>query len=222
MTVSVPVLVALGVRADGQKVVLDVETLPSESTTAWSGFVESLLARGLHRPQLCVLDGTPGLRAAVGTSWPGLAVQRCVVHNLRNLERHAPQHAREELAADYHRIVEAESGPLARQASHACVAKGEKRLPKVAASLREAGEELLTFYRLPPSQWKCVRSTNAIERLNEEFRRRVKTQGALPTAQTAELLFYGLLLTGQIRRRLIDGGRQSSAISNALGTSAAA
>ncbi len=220
--VSVPVLVALGVRADGQKVVLDVETLTSESTTAWSGFVESLIARGLRRPQLCVLDGSPGLRAAVETNWPGLAVQRCVVHKLRNLERHAPQHAREELTADYHRITEAESGALARQAYHAFVAKWEKRLPKVVTSLREAGEELLTCSRLPSSQWKCVRSTNAIERLNEEFRRRVKTQGALPTAQTAELLFYGLLLTGQIRTRRIDGWREMLTISTALATTVAA
>jgi len=77
---------------------------------------------------------------------------------------------------------------LARQAYHAFVAKWEKCLPKVVTSLREAGEELLTFYRLPPSQWKCVHSTNAIERLNEEFRQRVKTQGALPAGQTAEML----------------------------------
>jgi transposase-like protein len=114
--VSVPVLVALGVRADGQQVIRDLETLTSESTTAWSGFLESLVARGLSRPRLGVIDGNPGLRAAVGTSWPGLAVQRCVVHKLRNLERHAPRHAREELTADYHRITEAESGTLARQA----------------------------------------------------------------------------------------------------------
>jgi transposase-like protein len=220
--VSVPVLVALGVRPDGQKVVLDLEMLTSESTTAWSGFLESLVARGLTRPQLCVLDGNPGLRAAVETSWPGIAVQRCVVHKLRNLERHAPQHAREELTADYHRITEAESGNLARQAYHSFLAKWDKRLPKVTASLREAGEELLTFYRLPPSQWKCVRSTNAIERLNEEFRRRVKTQGALPTAQTVEVLFYGLLVTGQIRMRRIDGWRQLPAIPAALTTTVAA
>lgn len=220
--VSVPVLVALGVRADGQKVILDLEALTSESTTAWSGFLESLVARGLRRPQLCVIDGNPGLRAAVETSWPGIAVQRCVVHKLRNLERHAPLHAREELTADYHRITEAESGALARQAYHAFVAKWEKRLPKVVTSLREAGEELLTFYRLPPSQWKCVRSTNAIERLNEEFRRRVKTQGALPTAQTAEGLLYGLLLTGQIRMRRIDGWQEMQAIPTALATTVAA
>ena len=220
--VSVPVLVALGVRPDGQKVVLDLETLISESTTAWSGFLESLVARGLARPQLCVIDGNPGLRAAVETTWPGMAVQRCAVHKLRNLERHAPAHAREELAADYHRIVEAESGLLARQSSQAFVAKWEKRLPKVVTSLREAGEELLTFYRLPPTQWKCARTTNVIERLHEEFRRRVKTQGALPTAQTAEVLLYGLLLTGQIKMRRIDGWQQISAIPAALATTEAA
>jgi len=220
--VSVPVLVALGVRADGQKVVLDLEALTSESTPAWSSFLESLIARGLRRPQLCVIDGNPGLRAALETSWPGLAVQRCVVHKLRNLERHAPRHAREELTADYHRIVEAESGALARQAYHAFVAKWEKRLPKVAASLREAGEELLTFYRLPPSHWKSARTTNVIERLNGEFRRRVKTQGALPTAETVEVLLYGLLLTGQIRMRRIDGWPHLGAIPTALATTAVA
>lgn len=141
---------------------------------------------------------------------------------MRNLERHAPRHAREELKADYHQIVYADSGSLARQASRAFVAKWEKRLPKVVASLREAGDELLPFYRLPASQWKSARTTNAIERLNGEFRRRVKPQGALPTAQTVEVLLYGLLLTGQIRMRRLDGWQQMSAIPAALATMAAA
>jgi len=205
---AVPVLVAVGVRADGQKVVLDLELLTSESTAAWQGLVESLIARGLRRPQLAVIDGNPGLRAAVEISWPGLAVQRCVVHKLRNLERHAPRHAHDELRADYHRIVYAESVTLARQATRAFLATWEKRAPKVAESLREAGDELLTFYRFPSSQWKALRTTNAIERLNGEFRRRVKTQGALPTAQAAEVLLFALLLTGQITMRRIDGWRQ--------------
>jgi transposase-like protein len=77
--------------------------------------------------------------------------------------------------------------------------------PKVAASLLEAGEELLTFYRFPASQWKALRTTNAIERLHAEFRRRVKTQGSLPDTQTAEVLLFGLLASGQIRMRRIDG-----------------
>jgi len=128
--VSVPVLVALAVRTDGQKVVLDLEALTSESTTAWGGFLESLIARGLRRPQLCVIDGNAGLRAALETSWPGIAVPRCVVHKLRTRERHAPRHARAELTADYHRMVEAESGALARQVSHASWPSGRNGCPR--------------------------------------------------------------------------------------------
>jgi transposase-like protein len=205
---AVPVLVALGVRADGQKVVVALELLTSESTAAWGGLLAGLAARGLNRPRLCVIDGSQGLRAAVEEQWPGLAVQRCTVHKLRNLERHVPRHALEEVREDYHRIVYAESLSAARRACSAFVAKWETRAPKVATSLQEAGEELLTFYRFPQAQWKALRSTNAIERLNEEFRRRVKTQGSLPNVHAAELLLFGLLHTDQIRMRRMDGWRE--------------
>jgi len=206
--VSAPVLVALGVRADGQKVVLALELLASESTAAWGGLVASVVRHGLRRPRLCVIDGSPGLRAAVEANWPGVAVQRCTVHKLRNLERHTPRHAVEEVRTDYHRIVYAESLPAAQQAYRAFVAKWSKLASKVAESLQEAGDELLTFYRFPKSQWKSLRTTNAIERLHGEFRRRVKTQGSLPNAQAAELLLFGLLTSGQIRMRRIDGWHQ--------------
>ena len=85
------------------------------------------------------------------------------------------------------------------------MAKWRKLAPKVAASLLEAGEELLTFYRFPESQWKALRTPNATERLHGEFRRRVKTQGALPDTQTAEVLLFCLLASGQIRMRRLDG-----------------
>ncbi len=126
--VSVPVLGTLGVRADGQKVVLELETLTSESTTAWCGFVESLIARGLPRPQLCVIDGHPGVCAAVETSWAGLDGPRCVVHKLRNLGRQAPRHAREARTADSHRLTvpspacwrDRPPAPLWPSGRHAC------------------------------------------------------------------------------------------------------
>jgi transposase-like protein len=89
-------------------------------------------------------------------NWPGTAVQRCTVHKLRNLERHAPRHALEEATKAYGEFI----------------SKWKKLAAKVVASLEEAGEELLTFYRFPKSQWKSLRTTNAIERLNGEFRRR--------------------------------------------------
>ena len=206
--VSAPVLVGLGVKADGQKVVLDLELLQSESTECWGGFVEGLIERGLKRPCLVILDGNKGLRAAVEKSWPGIKVQRCTVHKLRNLERHTPRHALEEVKTDYHRIIQAESLEQARKAYREFVLKWKKLAPKVVVSLEEAGEELLTFYRFPTSQWKSLRTTNAIERLNGEFRRRVKTQGSLPSAQAAELLLFGLIISGQIRMRRIDGWQE--------------
>jgi putative transposase len=203
--VSAPVLVALGVKADGQKVVLDLELLQSESSECWGGFIEGLVGRGLKRPCLVIIDGNKGLRAAVDKSWPGVEVQRCTVHKLRNLERHTPRHALEEVKSDYHRIIQAESLEQARKAYREFVLKWKKSAPKVVVSLEEAGEELLTFYSFPNSQWKSLRTTNAIERLNGEFRRRVKTQGSLPSAQAAELLLFGLIISGQIHMRRIDG-----------------
>ena len=206
--VSAPVLVALGVKADGQKVVLDLELMQSESGECWGGFVEGLVHRGLKRPRLVIIDGNKGLRAAVDKNWPGTQVQRCTVHKLRNLERHVPRHALEEVKSDYHRIIQAESLDQARKAYREFVLKWKKLAPKVVVSLEEGGDELLTFYSFPNSQWKSLRTTNAIERLNGEFRRRVKTQGSLPSAQAAERLLFGLIISGQIHMRRIDGWRE--------------
>jgi putative transposase len=75
----------------------------------------------------------------------------------------------------------------------------------VADSLEEAGDRLFTFTRLPRSQWKSARTTNAIERLHEEFKRRIKTQTVLPSAETAAMLFWALLASGQITMRKVDG-----------------
>jgi transposase-like protein len=85
------------------------------------------------------------------------------------------------------------------------VRKWKKRCPGVVASLEEAGDELLTVFAFPAEQWKCPRTTTVVERLNEEFRRRVKTQGSFPTEDAAMVLLYGLVATGQIKLRKIDG-----------------
>jgi transposase-like protein len=211
--ISVPVLVGLGVKEDGQKVILDLELLQSESSSCWEGFVEGLINRGLKPPCLAIIDGNKGLRAAMDKNWPGTAVQRCTVHKLRNLERHAPRHALEEVKSDYHRIVYAESLEQATKAYREFISKWKKLAAKVVVSLEEAGEELLTFYRFPKSQWKSLRTTNAIERLNGEFRRRVKTQSSLPDASAAERLLFGLIVSGQIQMRRIDGWRDLKQVS---------
>ena len=202
--VSVPVLVALGVLADGTKQLIAMELCTSESREAWHGLLAQLTARGLRAPKLCIVDGNPGLRGALDEVWPKTPVQRCVVHKLRNLERKAPAHALAAIKEDYHRIVHAASLAEARKAYAAFVRRWKKPCSGVVASLEEAGDELLSFFAFPAEQRKCLRTTNAIERLNEEFRRRVKTQGSLPTEDAAMVLLYGLVASGQITLRKID------------------
>lgn len=210
--VSLPVLGAVGVLPDGRKQLLALECCGGESAAAWRGFVEDLARRGLAAPLLCIIDGNPGLRGAVAEIWPSALVQRCCVHKLRNLERKAPKHAFAELRDDFHRITYAPSGELARAEITAFERKWTKRCPGVVRSLHEGGAELLTFFTFPRAQWKTLRTTNVIERLNGEFRRRVKTQSALPSEDTAVVLLFSLVASGQIRLRRIDGWRKIAAV----------
>ncbi len=210
--VSVPVLGAVGVRSDGGKYLLALELCSGESAAAWKGYLDDLVARGLRAPVLCIVDGNPGLRRAVGELWPRAAVQRCCVHKLRNLERKAPKHVLAEIRDDFHLIVYAASADAARIAYAAFERTWGKRCPGVVASLREGGGELLTFFSFPKAQWKTLRTTNVIERLHEDFRRRVKTQGSLPSEDAAVVLLFSLVASGQIKLRRIDGWRKIAAV----------
>jgi putative transposase len=210
--VSVPVLGVVGVLADGHKHLLALDLCGSESFAAWKGCLDDLVARGLRAPLLCIIDGNVGLRRAVGEAWPQAGVQRCAVHKLRNLERKAPKHALAELRDDFHRIVYATSADAARIAYAGFERTWAKRCQGVVTSLREGGDELLTFFTFPRAQWKTLRTTNTIERLHEEFRRRVKTQGSLPSETAALVLLFSLVASGQIKLRRIDGWRKIAAV----------
>src|SRR5881628_3143726 len=212
--VSVPVLGVIGVFPDGHKHLLALELCGGESFSAWKGRLDDLIARGLRAPLLAIIVGNAGLRRAVELVWPRAAVQRCCVHKLRNLERKAPKHALVEIRDDFHRIVYAANADTARAAYAAFKRKWAKRCPGVVMSLREGGDELLTFFTFPKGQWKTLRTTNTIERLHEEFRRRVKTQGSLPSEDAALTLLFGLVVSGQIKLRRIDGWRKIAAVLN--------
>jgi transposase-like protein len=127
------------------------------------------------------------------------------VHKLRNLERKAPKHALAEIRDDFHRIVYAANADAARRAYTAFERTWAKCCPGVVTSLCEGGDELFTFFRFPKAQWKTLRTTNTIERLHEECRRRVKTQGSLPSEDAALILLLSLVASGQIKLRRIDG-----------------
>lgn len=203
--VSLPVLVALGVKATGEKILLALVLAGAETGAAWQMLLEDLAARHVGLPRLIISDGNAGLKSALERIWPGVAHQRCSVHKLRNLLAKAPEHAQEAVHEDYNRIVYAPDRAAADQARDRFLAKWKKQCPSVAASLEEAGEELLTFYGFPASQHKSLRTTHAIERLQEEFRRRIKTQASLPSEKAALLLFFGLFASGQVKMRRIEG-----------------
>lgn len=144
--VKQPVLVALGVEASGEKVLLAMALAGRESADGWQSLLADLAARGLRPPRLAVSDGNAGLRAALGRVWPGMAHQRCTVHKLRNLEAKTPKHALDQEREDYRAIVYAPSRAEAERAHDRFLAKWRKLAPSVATSLEEAGDELLTFH----------------------------------------------------------------------------
>jgi putative transposase len=202
---AISLLVVIGVRADGQKVLLAVKAMGSESAEAWRAVLDDLIRCGLRRPEFLIVDGAPGLEAAIAAVWDGLPVQRCTVHKHRNLLAHAPERLHEEITADYNDMIYAATREEVEARRKAFIRKWRLKHRAVADSLQEAGDQLFTFTRLPPSQWKSVRTTNAIERLHEEFKRRIKTQTVLPSADTAAMLLWALLASGQIGMRKVDG-----------------
>ena len=202
---AISLLIALGIRRDGQKVVLAIKSMGGESEAAWRQLLDDLTARGMGKPELVIVDGGKGLEAALASLWDDVPVQRCTVHKERNLLAHAPKPLHEEIKADFNDMVHAKSGAEVLAKRKAFLAKWKLRCRGVADSLEEAGERLFTFLHYPPEQWRSLRTTNAIERLHEEFKRRIKTQCLLPCAGTAAMLFWALLASGQITLRKIDG-----------------
>ncbi|MFB3815581.1 MAG: transposase, partial [Terriglobales bacterium] len=141
--IALPVLVAIGVKRSGEKLLLALATGAAESGEVWQMLLEDLAARGVGNPARIISDSNAGLKAALRRVWPQVRHQRCTVHKLRNLLAKAPKHARAAVRQDYHAIVYAPSRSEAEQARRRFVSKWEKLAPSVAASLEEAGDELL-------------------------------------------------------------------------------
>jgi transposase-like protein len=203
--VRVPVLVTLGTRQNGERVVLDLRIAGDESGAAWGEVVNHLVKRQIGVPVLAVIDGGAGLAAALEKQWKKIEIQRCTTHKLRNLLAKAPVRLREELAEDYRRMIYADAAKQVAEQRASFRKKWRLKCAAVVDSLDEAGEQLFTFTKFPSSQWKALRTTNAIERINEEFRRRTKTQASLPGEEAVLLLMYGLLRSGHIRLRRMVG-----------------
>jgi putative transposase len=190
-----PVLVALGIRANGEKEIIDFLMASSESQTAWEGFLNDLYARGLTGEGLeqITIDGCAGLRAAIETVYPRIRVQRCWAHKLRNVLDHARKRDREEMKRGLQRIYEATTRWGACQAAVRFGARWVDEYPKAVRCLMRDLEELLSFFEFSDPQWRrATRTTNAIERRFVEVRRRTRPMGVFSDRTSIERIMYAL------------------------------
>lgn len=179
---SQAVLIAVGIDWDGRRQILGVEMANRESHSVWKTFLLGLRERGLSGVELVVADDHAGLRAAIREVLSEAAYQRCYVHFLRNALDHLPRKADDNCLQELRWLYDRRSVEEARRDLAAWIAKWEGRYPRLVAWAEETIEETLTFYRLPRQHHKHLKSTNMLERLNEEIRRRTYVVRIFPNA----------------------------------------
>jgi len=179
---SQAVLIAVGIDWDGRRQILSVEMANRESRSSWKEFLLGLRARGLHGVELVVADDHAGLRAAIREVLAEAAYQRCYVHFLRNALDYLPRKADDDCLQELRWLYDRRSVEEARRDLAAWIAKWGTRYPRLVAWVEETLEETLTFYRLPRQHHKHLKSTNMLERLNEEIRRRTYVVRIFPNA----------------------------------------
>ena len=190
-----PVLVALGLRTDGKKEVIDFRLAESESAAAWERFLGDLIRRGLTGDglEMICVDGGAGLLAALPTAYPGIAVQRCWAHKIRNVldtVRKADQPA---VKADLHAVMNAKTLPKARSAARCFADAWQDVYPKAVRCLRDDLDELLTCWRYKSlDERKAVRTTNAIERRFREVRRRTRPMGVFSDRTSMDRILFAV------------------------------
>jgi putative transposase len=178
--VSRAVVIATGVTADGGREVLGLDVGDSEDGAFWTAFLRSLKARGLAGVQLVVSDAHTGLKAAIGAVMAGASWQRCRVHFLRNILARVPKASAEMVAAAIRTIFAQPTGTEVAEQLDKVVAMLAPKFPAVAWMLADAREELTAFTAFPVAHWRKLWSTNPLERLNKEVKRRTNVVGIFP------------------------------------------
>jgi transposase-like protein len=190
-----PVLVALGLRPDGKKEIVDFRLAVAESAAEWEAFLGDLIRRGLggEALEMICVDGGPGLLASLPTAYPGIAVQRCWAHKIRNVlnKVRKADHAAVKRAA--HAIMNADTRTAARSAARRFAERWERSYPKAVACLRNDLDDLLTCWRYSTlAERKAVRTTNAIERRFREVRRRTRPMGVFQDRTSMDRILFAV------------------------------
>jgi putative transposase len=209
--VSQAVVVATGVRADGWREVLGFAVGDSEDGAFWTGFLRSLKARGLGGVQLVISDAHTGLKQAIAAVLLGSSWQRCRVHFLRNVLAQVPKGNAEMVAAAIRTVFAQPDAGHVRDQLDVIAGMLGRQLPKVETMLRDAADDLLAFTSFPVGHWKKIWSTNPLERLNKEIKRRTDVVGVFPNPEALLRLAGAVLVeahdewqTGD-RRYLAEG-----------------
>ncbi len=190
------VVIAVGVRMSGERVVLGVDVGPSEEAAFWQQFLRSLVARGLRGVQLAISDSHEGLKGAIASVFGGASWQRCKVHFMRNALSYVPK-AAQGLVATTIRTVFAEPDPARARVQWRHVADGFRdRFERLATLMDDAEDDVLAYLGFPPEHWRQIWSNNPQERLNREVKRRTDVVGIFPNAP-AVLRLVGAILGEQ-------------------------
>jgi transposase-like protein len=190
-----PVLVALGLRPDGKKEVIDFHLAASESAAEWERFLGSLIRRGLTGDglEMICVDGGTGLLAALPTAYPAIPVQRCWAHKIRNVLDKVRKADQPAVKADLHAVMNARTLPQARSAAHRFAQRWKQNYPKAVRCLRDDLDELLTCWRYKSlDERKKVRTTNAIERRFREVRRRTRPMGVFSDRTSMDRILFAV------------------------------
>ena len=192
-----PVLVALGLRADGRKEVIDFRLAQSESAAEWERFLTDLFRRGLTGDglEMICVDGGKGLLAALPVAYPGVPVQRCWAHKIRNVLNKVRVADQPAVKTGLHAVMNAKTIPQARSAARRFADRWHEAYPKAVACLRDDLDDLLTCWRYATlDERKRVRTTNAIERRFREVRRRTRPMGVFSDRTSMDRILFAVFI----------------------------
>lgn len=184
------VYLALGVNLDGEKELLGLWVGQSEGAKFWLQVLTELQNRGVADILICCTDGLPGFSEAIATVYPETLVQQCIVHMVRNSLRFTPWQDRKAVARDLKAIYRAATEAAGQAALEGFAAKWDGKYPTISASWRRHWDELSVFYGYPQEIRRVIYTTNAIESMNRQLRKVLKTRGALPSDEAVLKLLY--------------------------------
>ena len=191
---SMAVMIVKAINLDGKPEIIAVETMENESESTYTEFFNRLKSRGVEKVWLCVSDAHTGLQAAIRKCWTGSVWQRCKVHFMRNIMATVPKKQKESFGAELKKIWQSDTREGAIEAKEAFAEKYADIYPKAVECLEEGFEDSIQYYGFSKIDSRKISSTNTLERLNKEVRRRSREVGIFPSVESYERLMIASLM----------------------------